>query len=279
MNSDSRYTQNALFRGFTLVELLIVIAIIAILVAMLFPVVGKMRTRAQERVCANNLKQWGAAMNLFLVESYGKFPSQGSAESVGAGGPESYAKHTNAWFNVLPKYIGARTMLDMWQKKEMPRPGDASPFICPSASSESTISATDGRTFYCNYPMNLWVEASTRGCSYGSPDPQFSEFIRLSQIPDLSVFPVLADGPTGTTDGTPGYRFAHTHAYYMGRINQEDGGAFRHGDRANIVFADGHADSFQKDEIYRDGMDQFWNVGGIQWNPSSSELDGPCDSN
>ena len=44
-------------RGFTLVELLAVIATIAILAAILFPVFAKAREKARQTSCLNNMKQ------------------------------------------------------------------------------------------------------------------------------------------------------------------------------------------------------------------------------
>jgi prepilin-type N-terminal cleavage/methylation domain-containing protein/prepilin-type processing-associated H-X9-DG protein len=59
-------------RGFTLVELLVVIGLIAVLIGLLLPVVARARKKAMVTQCASNLRQIAVAFNNYLIDTKGK---------------------------------------------------------------------------------------------------------------------------------------------------------------------------------------------------------------
>lgn len=60
--------------GFTLVEILVVISIIALLAAILFPVFATSRRRAQNTMCLSNLAQIGKAVSMYAVDHDDRMP-------------------------------------------------------------------------------------------------------------------------------------------------------------------------------------------------------------
>lgn len=66
-------------RGFTLVELLVVIGIIVLLLAVLLPVLGKVKAQAQQVKCQANLRSIGQALILY-VQQYNYYPARAAGQ-------------------------------------------------------------------------------------------------------------------------------------------------------------------------------------------------------
>ena len=96
--------------GFTLVELLVVIAIIAILIALLLPAVQAAREAARRIHCANNLKQLGLGMHVHH-QAMNEFPPGGVSKGHWAG-----PNYTNWAIELLP-YIEQTYLYDRYNQE------------------------------------------------------------------------------------------------------------------------------------------------------------------
>ena len=62
-------------QAFTLIELIVVIAIIGLLSSMLLPTVDRTFAKSRSIVCMNNLRQIGTALHLYIADNNGRFPA------------------------------------------------------------------------------------------------------------------------------------------------------------------------------------------------------------
>ncbi len=82
-------TPSRSLRGFTLVELLVVITIIVVMAAIGFPAISSMRATAHRSECMSKLRQWGIAMGGYAADNSGKV-TQSKWASMGSGDPSPY---------------------------------------------------------------------------------------------------------------------------------------------------------------------------------------------
>jgi len=66
--------------GFTLIEMLVVVGIIILLAALIFPLANRGMQRAHRATCASNLRQIGIAINGYLVDNRGYYPISATAD-------------------------------------------------------------------------------------------------------------------------------------------------------------------------------------------------------
>jgi|WetSurMetagenome_2_1015567.scaffolds.fasta_scaffold75369_1 prepilin-type N-terminal cleavage/methylation domain-containing protein len=111
--------------GFTLVELLVVITIIAILVALLFPIIGAAINSAKETVCRNNMGQLAKVIQAYADDNDGAFPFVG----VAVGTATQRRPSANDWL-----YVGntpGPTNVDSGVLYRNKKVGSRDVFYCP----------------------------------------------------------------------------------------------------------------------------------------------------
>lgn len=77
-------------RGFTLAELMVVIAIMAVLSAILLPALNKGRTRSQAISCLNNLRQLQLSWQMFPDDHNGELPANDFVDGIKFGSAQTY---------------------------------------------------------------------------------------------------------------------------------------------------------------------------------------------
>jgi prepilin-type processing-associated H-X9-DG protein len=191
------YVMNRLF---TLIELLLVCAIIAVLTSLLLPALKNAKENAKGILCKGNLKQLGLAASAYSGD-YNDYAPHGIF-----GSNYMYSGYHG---NIFPEYIGGTKVMDIksgWNVSLIA--------ICPSGKRFDDSS---------NYTVPNFSYGFNDGISrvYGSSNPQY----KLSSIINPSKKFMLTDTANAAN-----------------QLNKRDHFAFRHMNKANIIFVDNHVE-------------------------------------
>ncbi len=220
-------------RAFTLIELLIVIAIISILAAILFPVFGRARENARRTSCLSNQKQLGLAFMQYFQDYDERFPL------LGKGGAAE-----TSWFFTVQPYIKSIQLMRC--------PSDDAATWVPDADYLNplitTILATSTRYRRASYALNGYLPDGNSNPGQGGNFPHIASIARASNVIFLSETPSTFAG-----------NYFHAHVWnppvstghWTTDVNRPDDIAYnRHLEGFNATFLDGHAKWMKWDQAF-----------------------------
>jgi prepilin-type N-terminal cleavage/methylation domain-containing protein/prepilin-type processing-associated H-X9-DG protein len=264
-------------RCFTLIEMLVVIAIIAVLAAMLLPALGSARERGKQISCLSNTKHFAIAFQAYAYDHDTRLP--GVNRPIDPGG------YPISWYYSLSEYLSfeySDHVADV--SVTAPRRWDKFPDIwdCPTAvkpSSEELWTSPPGSSssFWKPYDHNWNVIGYNNTAAYPTPwgrDPFLIEEVSPSMtiiladsyggdiyIPDFmgQTMDMDYDG-NGVADTTATLQSDKANEYRVPEYPYNGLGA-RHLQRptANVSFVDGHARAYYIDDLLPSASTDLWN--------------------
>ena len=205
-------------RGFTLVEILVVIAVIALLSALLFPALSRAREGGRTKACLSNMKQLGLAFQQYVQDAGRRYPGAAQKQKWFSGGhwikgDQNYAPNGQALaLDGAPYTYQAPKRADVEGGAIYSYSRSAQLYVCPSDP--------DGRGKNLSYSMNCAIA--------GLHDA------RLLQPSEIIL---LVDEHT-TNDGF----------FYTEGSTSTDHLTAQHNGGGNLLFTDGHAKFFSLDK-------------------------------
>ncbi|OQA84715.1 MAG: putative major pilin subunit [Lentisphaerae bacterium ADurb.Bin242] len=217
-------------KEFTLIELMIVIAMIAILAGLLLPSLNRARDKARAMGCVGNMKQITLATVLYANDYNDYFPP---------------LYNTANFMTAFEKYLNVRRDdIKEWKNQ---LPSKAKVYFCPD-DRENAETKTANLSYFCNMYVGCVNYYIVNGM--GSATIEAAHAYRLNQVRTPSVKLFFADyfHPDRWVTYMDQNSFPfYTSATFAGN-RVAAGVSFRHNRQANFSYLDGHiaGDRFQK---------------------------------
>jgi prepilin-type N-terminal cleavage/methylation domain-containing protein/prepilin-type processing-associated H-X9-DG protein len=212
-NRQQRRTQQLPFGrfGFTLVELLVVIGIIAVLIGILLPALGRARENANKLKCMANMKTIGQAIYMYVGENKGTLPIGFLPQNASIPNEGTYTGEGLDWTTLLIKVLNKKAGVgyDTQDKVTENYSGTRATFLCPSAYL-ATGQASQALTHYSTHPRlmpDLQQNDLYALLVFGNPIRGLKPY-KLAQVKRSQEIGVVFEGALDAT-GQNGY-MAHS---------------------------------------------------------------------
>lgn len=208
--------------AFTLLECLVVIAVLCFLAAIMLPVVNRSREAANRATCQGNLREIGLALRQYAEDHNQRLPARLMGKDSGQG-------ETNSWRRVIGPYLE-----------------DTSVFSCPSNEFASIIALDNfaPRSYVCN--GNHTNIGGTAPMALNTFDVAEGKTLFRIARPEETI--LVAEGNTQYSEATVGFAppvFAND--MFQGHLGN-----------CNFLFADGHVKAMKP--IATGSPKNFWSI-------------------
>ncbi|MDF3129624.1 type II secretion system protein [Kiritimatiellaeota bacterium B1221] len=211
-------------QGFTLIEMLVVIAIIALLASIMIPAVSKTKQKADAVKCMHNLNQIGLAVTQYTMAHNEKLPVSNETSS---------GNDPRGWRLVIAPYLGLDTS-QWWADNVL----TTSVFRCPSFKRGPGHNARWDGGYGWNY----------RYMGHRTNSTGYSERQKMYTIPNPAETVLVADTTEGKDTATD-YKIAYLYRPTGGGGAPTPAVGTRHRNGINILWADMHVGWMSQDQL------------------------------
>jgi prepilin-type N-terminal cleavage/methylation domain-containing protein/prepilin-type processing-associated H-X9-DG protein len=225
--TTTKHVSRIQLAGFTLLELLMTVAIVSVLAALLLAALGSAKGKARRTHCANNLRQLGVALQGFVGE-HQAYPLFVNLDFANGGYPE----HWHNWIEAIRR--------EGFGSKSNSMPITDGVWRCPSAQ------GSNGDTnIWVSYGYNAWGTGSLGLGGHKTPGAtSFAPPIAENEVRNASEMMAIGD------------------TFNSGIAFTRGGSGSRHQGRVVVLFCDGHIESPKLKSVFGETND----VALSRWN-------------